>query len=157
MSSTSDTPPIGPALKRKAPKTTTATEISRANVQESQRTVGNRDSSLPELTHRLTCYKFQCRGSSLWSWALCEDSSFTSFREYTRRAGVEYRSLQTEVLAGDFLIFFPSLLALCWPVPFLVLIIFLICAISSLIWSPNVLKPCSTRSTTVLIQHASTL
>lgn len=55
-------------------------------------------------------------------------------------SGIEYSFLQRKMLAGDFLIFSPSLLALCWPVPFVVLIIFLFSPTSSLMLSPQRLE-----------------
>ena len=42
-----------------------ALKASGACIWESQRTVGNRDSNLIELTQNPTCSKTQCRGSNL--------------------------------------------------------------------------------------------
>lgn len=58
-------------------------------VQESQRAVGNQDSSLKRHVHSLTCSKSQCRGSSLKStWVIHNGDSLTNFRAHARGAGI---------------------------------------------------------------------
>ena len=56
-------------------------KISGAYIQESQRAVGNQDSSLKQHVHKPTHSKSQGRGNNLRSFrAICEEDSLTSFR-----------------------------------------------------------------------------